>query len=177
MTQALDPQGKLENVHPRLAEKVRAMAADLAAVGITITVTSGMRSVSDQDDLYAQGRSFPGTIVTNARGGQSMHNYGLAVDVDTPNEGNFARIGVQGQAYGLVWGGSWSSLYDPVHFEMPRGGRNMDQLLAMYDSGGLDEVFSELGLEAATLKEAGGSSVWVMALVVGVVGWLIWRRR
>lgn len=44
-------------------------------------VTSGRRSMRDQEKLYAQGRTAPGPIVTNARPGQSAHNYGRAVDV------------------------------------------------------------------------------------------------
>lgn len=31
--------------------------------------------------LYAQGRTTPGKIVTNAKPGQSAHNFGLAVDL------------------------------------------------------------------------------------------------
>ena len=51
------------------------------AYGYRLDITSGFRSVADQNTLYAQGRTQPGNIVTNARGGRSLHNYGLAVDV------------------------------------------------------------------------------------------------
>ena len=44
-------------------------------------VTSAYRSSAEQDKLYAQGRTTPGPRVTNARGGQSAHNFGLAIDV------------------------------------------------------------------------------------------------
>jgi peptidoglycan L-alanyl-D-glutamate endopeptidase CwlK len=43
-------------------------------------LTSGYRSKKEQNELYAQGRSKPGQVVTNAKAGQSYHNYGLAVD-------------------------------------------------------------------------------------------------
>lgn len=49
--------------------------------GLEPIVTEGFRSVARQNELYAQGRTRPGQIVTKARGGQSAHNYGLAVDV------------------------------------------------------------------------------------------------
>jgi peptidoglycan LD-endopeptidase CwlK len=45
-----------------------------------IRVTSGFRSFEEQDRLYAQGRTTAGQIVTNARGGESMHNFGVAFD-------------------------------------------------------------------------------------------------
>lgn len=40
-----------------------------------------LRTFAEQNILYAQGRSNPGKIVTNAKGGMSYHNYGLAVDI------------------------------------------------------------------------------------------------
>ena len=46
-----------------------------------IDAEQGFRTFALQDALYAQGRTTPGAIVTNAKGGQSPHNYGLAVDV------------------------------------------------------------------------------------------------
>lgn len=41
---------------------------------------SGDRTFEHQDRLYAQGRTLPGGIVTNARSGESPHNYGMATD-------------------------------------------------------------------------------------------------
>lgn len=41
---------------------------------------SSFRSIEDQDKLYAEGRTAPGGIVTNARGGESAHNFGCATD-------------------------------------------------------------------------------------------------
>ena len=72
---------RLAEVDPQLANRIRLAAADLKAQGITVMVTSGYRSFAEQNALYAQGRTKPGNIVTNAKGGQSLHNYGLAVDV------------------------------------------------------------------------------------------------
>lgn len=40
-----------------------------------------LRTFAEQDALYAQGRTKPGSIVTYAKGGQSYHNFGLAVDI------------------------------------------------------------------------------------------------
>lgn len=41
---------------------------------------SGFRSFAAQDTLYSQGRGRPGGIVTNAKAGESAHNYGCATD-------------------------------------------------------------------------------------------------
>jgi hypothetical protein len=49
--------------------------------GFNLDIVSGFRSYADQNALYAQGRTIDGDIVTNAQGGQSMHNFGYAVDL------------------------------------------------------------------------------------------------
>lgn len=93
--------------------------------GIPIKVTSGFRSNADQDKLYAKGRTAPGTIVTNAKGGQSLHNYGVAFDVcfatKTPYEGNWALLGKLGESLGLEWGGRWEEFPDRPHFQLMQG--------------------------------------------------------
>ncbi|MGN7759905.1 M15 family metallopeptidase [Paenibacillus sp. 22594] len=43
-------------------------------------ITSDFRSSDEQDRLFRQGREDWGSISTNAGGGQSYHNYGLAID-------------------------------------------------------------------------------------------------
>ena len=52
-----------------------------------------LRTFAEQDNLYAQGRTKPGPVVTYAKGGQSYHNYGLAIDivliVDTDGNGSY----------------------------------------------------------------------------------------
>jgi peptidoglycan L-alanyl-D-glutamate endopeptidase CwlK len=54
---------------------------DLLAKELPIVLTFGFRSVAEQDALYAIGRTKPGKKVTNAKGGQSKHNFGKAIDV------------------------------------------------------------------------------------------------
>lgn len=87
------------------------------------------RTIAEQNDLYAQGRTKPGKIVTNARGGQSYHNYRLAFDaapvvngdIDWDNEALFNKMGKIGQSVGLEWGGSWTSFKDTPHFQWSGG--------------------------------------------------------
>lgn len=64
---------------------VQRMARQLVAVmktkhGVDILITSTYRSSADQDAIYAQGRTKPGPIVTQAKGGQSFHNFKVAFD-------------------------------------------------------------------------------------------------
>lgn len=93
--------------------------------GIPIRVTSGFRSIAEQDALYAQGRTKPGSIVTNAKGGQSLHNYGVAFDVcfasPTPYVGDWELVGRLGESIGLEWGGRWTGLVDKPHFQLMHG--------------------------------------------------------
>ena len=59
----------------------RALVQKAAISGITIRIISGFRTYAEQDALYAQGRTQLGSIVTNAKGGYSNHNFGIAFDV------------------------------------------------------------------------------------------------
>ncbi|GGA80826.1 hypothetical protein GCM10011507_35050 [Edaphobacter acidisoli] len=123
---------RLSLVHPVLAAKVQAMTAALAADGITIRVIQGLRTLQEQNADYAKGRTAPGSIVTNARGGQSWHNYGLAVDcapgirgaaVWTPNWDasslDWETMISAGEAQGLIAGARWTSFPDRPHFQLP----------------------------------------------------------
>jgi peptidoglycan LD-endopeptidase CwlK len=148
-------EARLAEVNPQLANRIRLMAADLRAQGIDIRVTSGYRSFAEQNALYAQGRTKPGNIVTNARGGQSLHNYGLAVDVvplgangqpdwNVPNS-VWQKIGAAGKRQGMEWGGDWTSFVDRPHFQMTAG-RSTSSLLNQYNrnGGNLREIWNDV---------------------------------
>lgn len=89
-------------------------------------MTDGFRSFKEQDELYARGRTKPGKIVTNAKGGQSKHNHGLAFDIAFKNKygaviwdvGLLTKAGKIGKKLGLTWGGDWKSFRDYPHFEL-----------------------------------------------------------
>ena len=96
-----------------------------AANGITIKVISGLRTYAEQDDLYAQGRTKPGNIVTNAKGGYSNHNFGIAFDVGVfegssylDESPKYKAVGVLGTDLGLEWGGNWKTIQDEPHFQL-----------------------------------------------------------
>jgi peptidoglycan L-alanyl-D-glutamate endopeptidase CwlK len=92
-------------------------------------LTATYRSGEEQNRLYSKGRSAGGSIVTNAKAGDSLHNYfpALAFDVVfVDNRGRqlwdwkwyelFAQI-MKGM--GMAWGGDWKSVKDGAHFEPP----------------------------------------------------------
>lgn len=109
------------------------------AEGINVQLSAGMRTYAQQNALYAQGRTTPGSIVTNARGGYSNHNFGLAVDYFlTNNSGSTAlwtvnndwrRVAAIAKSLGFAWGGDWTSFRDYPHLEMV-GGLSTAQLRA-----------------------------------------------
>lgn len=129
---------KLEDLHPRVQAMARKLLDEAATAGIPLTVTFTLRSMETQAALYAQGRTKPGKIVTNARPGYSFHNFGLAIDVaptellKLPNWGDtpanqkranelWARLGAIGKAIGFRWGGDFTSIKDRPHFEWSGG--------------------------------------------------------
>ena len=72
----------INDLHPAVARGARELIARMNAAGFrAVGISSTYRSIERQNELFAQGRTAPGAIVTNARGGQSMHNYGLALDI------------------------------------------------------------------------------------------------
>ena len=98
--------------------------AGYTAVGVSST----FRCNAYQDHLFAQGRTRSGNIVTNARGGQSIHNYRMAFDIFQNIRGRewnepafFATAGRIWREMGGVWGGDWASFVDRTHCEFTGG--------------------------------------------------------
>ena len=98
--------------------------------GIELMLTSTYRNKKAQDELYAQGRTAPGRIVTNAKGGQSFHNYKVAYDVVPLVSGkamwdikhpSWHIVGGLGKAAGLDWAGDWKRFREFPHFQYTGG--------------------------------------------------------
>ena len=110
---------------PDVQPIARALVQKAAANGITIKIISGLRTYAEQDALYAKGRTAPGLKVTNARGGFSNHNFGIAFDIGVfsgssylPESPKYKAVGVLGTDLGLEWGGNWTSIVDQPHFQL-----------------------------------------------------------
>jgi len=98
--------------------------------GIDLLITSTYRDNESQEALYEQGRTRPGKIVTNAKPGESWHNYRCAVDIvplvnGKPNwDGSdpiWQTIGELGEKAGLEWAGRWHSFKELAHFQYTGG--------------------------------------------------------
>jgi peptidoglycan LD-endopeptidase CwlK len=71
----------LSHLHPKVEAMARAALAECSAAGIDVLVTCTYRTGAEQEALYARGRTKPGPKVTNARAGQSLHQYRVALDI------------------------------------------------------------------------------------------------
>lgn len=146
---------RIEILHPKLREETGKIYEhiSLALTGNSVCRFSAtLRTFAQQDELFAQGRTKKGGIVTNAKGGLSYHNYGLALDIVLLNKGvaswdNHIDIDKDGKAdwievvnifksYGWEWGGDWK-FTDTPHFQKTFG-YPIRQLLDMYNSKKVD---------------------------------------
>lgn len=97
--------------------------------GIDILITSTYRDAESQDALYAQGRTAPGKIVTNAKGGESFHQYRCAFDFCPLVNGKpawddlalFTKCGEIGEQCGLEWAGRWEHMREYAHLQFTAG--------------------------------------------------------
>jgi peptidoglycan L-alanyl-D-glutamate endopeptidase CwlK len=127
---------KLDDLLPPVKVRVEEFLASARLAGIDLLVTSTYRDNASQDALYAQGRTKPGKIVTNAKAGQSWHNYRCAVDVVPVVAGKprwdvkdtvWQEVGRLGKAAGLEWAGDWKRFREYPHFQYT-GGLTLAQL-------------------------------------------------
>ena len=119
----------LKDLHPHVQTLCKRFLAACKAQGLDVIVTSTLRDAACQNALYAQGRTKPGRIVTNARAGQSLHNYGLAFDFVPVSGGKarwndtatFRRCGEIAEGVGLEWAGRWKSFREMAHCQWTGG--------------------------------------------------------
>ena len=119
----------IHDLHPAVRAMAQNMIDACQSVGITLLVTSTYRDHASQQALYNQGRTTPGAKVTNARPGQSWHNWRCAFDVVPLVHGKavwddqelWNKIGEIGEACGLEWAGRWKSFKEMPHFQYTAG--------------------------------------------------------
>lgn len=149
---------RIKLLHPKRRDEVFNLVTQANATtgnDITIRIVQGLRTFAEQDGLFAQGRTKPGNIVTNSKGGQSYHNYGLAIDFcflvkstntlswDTSKDWDGDHVADWLEVVqifvkaGYIWGGSFKSIKDMPHFEKTDG-HNWRDLLAMKVAGKVD---------------------------------------
>ena len=141
---------KLADLEPITQEKaLRLIAAAPLVLGRELYIVGGLRSYDEQDALHAIGRDGDdGRIVTNARAGESWHNFGRGIDFAFEEHGtqrptwsnttskdqrDWRLLGEMGEAIGLEWGGRFESLGDFGHFHFSDG-MNIDKARTMYEN-------------------------------------------
>lgn len=138
---------RIKTAHPLLRDELKCIYTDICSAITSkyalFRFSHVLRTNAEQDALYAKGRTTPGPRVTNARGGSSYHNYGLAVDIvellDKDKNGTFESASWDPKldadfdkiedwievvhifkAYGWDWGGDWQ-FTDKPHFQKTKG--------------------------------------------------------
>lgn len=115
---------RLEGVHPALAERCQRLLNAMEFLGFPMFIANGLRTIEEQKALYAQGRTAPGKIVTNADGTdltKATHSpqadgYGHAVDFAFQGMSPWDSVhpwkafGECAKALNLKWGGDFKSL-------------------------------------------------------------------
>lgn len=123
----VDPRSEknIATLLPEVQPIARALVQKTALAGIQIKVLSGLRSYGEQEELYEKGRTTAGPKVTNARGGYSNHNFGIAFDIGVfegtkylPDSPKYKAVGALGMDLGLEWGGNWKTIVDQPHFQL-----------------------------------------------------------
>lgn len=119
----------LDDLLPPVRARADAFIRACAAAGIDVLITSTYRDAQAQAVLYAQGRTAPGPKVTNAKPGQSWHNWRVAFDFVPIVAGKaqwndaalFARCGELAEGVGLEWAGRWRSFKELAHCQVTGG--------------------------------------------------------
>ncbi|WP_339314587.1 M15 family metallopeptidase [Paenibacillus sp. FSL M7-0896] len=145
---------RLNGLHPAVKAATTALIERSYARGVPIIITQGLRTKAEQNAYYAKGRTQQQLDaaglshvkaqpkedrVTNAIGGTSNHNYGLAIDFalllpngssvsyDMIRDGDgdkvkdWDEVVQEAKALGFKWGGDFTSIFDGPHFEMTFG--------------------------------------------------------
>ena len=123
---------RIETLEPDFRPLVEQLIAKTeAATNQRWGISDARRTMAQQRAIFAQGRTTPGKVVSNAKPGQSAHNFGYAVDLwpmkaDGKNFDWGAKIslfktmGAIAAELGLTWGGSFRTLFDGAHVESPK---------------------------------------------------------
>jgi peptidoglycan L-alanyl-D-glutamate endopeptidase CwlK len=125
----LRSESNLHTLHPRAQETARIFIRKVLDAGITVRIISGTRTYAEQNALFRIGRfGDPRAKVTNSRGGQSNHNFGIAWDVGVFKEGKYltdsplyTTAAEKGLFEGLEWGGHWTTFKDRPHYQVATG--------------------------------------------------------
>jgi peptidoglycan L-alanyl-D-glutamate endopeptidase CwlK len=156
-----DLLGRIDTLHlyQPFLERLNGLLNACAARGAIYVATGALRTYEQQDALYAQGRTKPGGIVTQAKGGQSLHNFAIAVDfcrhagpsyqghlIPDYRDEQYEILAQEAERLGLESGLRWK-FKDSPHIQLPYNklhGIRLRDLDAQYRKGGYEAVFAFL---------------------------------
>jgi len=133
---------RIKQAHPKLRAMLLEQyeeANNLLGKGVRLRFAYVYRSNELQNQLYNKRPK-----VTNAKGGQSIHNYGLAFDIvllydndgngtfeeaswslikdfDKDSKADWMEVTNYFKSKGWEWGGDWKNFKDAPHFQMDYG--------------------------------------------------------
>lgn len=119
----------MSDLNPKVAALCSEFINRCKAAGIDVIITSTYRDAESQNALYAQGRTTPGKKVTNAKAGQSYHNWRVAFDF-VPivggkavwnNDELWQKCGEIAESVGLEWAGRWTKFKETAHCQYTGG--------------------------------------------------------
>ena len=120
---------KLEDLNPKVRVLCEKFIEKCKSQNIDVLITSTYRDAESQNALYAQGRTIAGKIVTNARAGQSYHNWRVAFDfvplvhgkAQWSDVATFTKCGEIAELVGLEWAGRWKKFKELAHCQYTGG--------------------------------------------------------
>jgi peptidoglycan L-alanyl-D-glutamate endopeptidase CwlK len=150
----------IDNLEASTKLMVQNALQECRSQGLDLLITQTYRSWEEQALEYAKGRTAPGRIVTNAKPGQSWHQWGRAIDIvprrnngktlvwgtrgngldqdpsddDTDDLELWQRIAACFKMHGLKWAGDWTRFKEFPHFENT-GGMTTRMLMEKYPRG------------------------------------------
>ena len=154
-------EARLQLIWSLLSAKIHTMSGMLNQEDTEIRVVQALRSWHEQDLLYAQGRTTPGKVVTNCKGGDSYHNFAMAVDCVpsqfapdqpynpdwNPSHATWKRMEAIGVSLGLNSGALWRSFPDDPHFQLtgqfPVGAPD-GEVRQLFKDGGMAAIWSQI---------------------------------
>lgn len=142
-------QKMLAELYPELGAMAQKLLNAARTAGLRVMLFSGYRSFEQQQSIFNKRDG-----ATNARGGFSWHNYGLAVDiVFMDDRGNpswgakhpWRKLGEIGESIGLEWGGRWKTIVDLAHFQWPtKHGLRLADMCRAHRAGGVPAAWKLL---------------------------------
>jgi peptidoglycan L-alanyl-D-glutamate endopeptidase CwlK len=128
---------------PAAQIKAREFMNAVKSLPLTYRILSGTRTYDEQDALFKKRPK-----VTNARGGQSNHNFGIAWDVGIFDDGKYYEgntkkedkayvdLGafIKSKVLDLEWGGDWTRFVDKPHYQLATG-KSVAQVRALLENG------------------------------------------